>query len=77
MKCQIHVKRKGKTKCQSKGRLMRSKQFQTRATKADILQLKSDVDKLTSQFMPRLDKLEGRCFDADKKITLSRMISPR
>ena len=43
-------------------------QFQTRATKADILQLKSDVDKLTSQFMLRLDKLERRSFDAKKGI---------
>ena len=47
---------------------MRSKQFQTLATKADILQLKSDVDKLTSQFMLRLDKLERRSFDAKKGI---------
>ena len=31
-------------------------------------QLKSDVDRLTSPVMLRLDKLEGRCFDAEKEI---------
>ena len=44
------------------------RQFQTLATRDDIQQLKSDVDKLTSQVMLRLDKLEGRCFDAEKEI---------
>ena len=33
-------------------------------------QLKSDVDKLTSQVMLRLDKLEGRCFNAEKEIDI-------
>ena len=44
------------------------RQFQTLATRDDIQQLKSDVDKLTSQVMLRLDKLERRCFDAEKEI---------
>ena len=44
------------------------RQFHTLATRDDIQQLKSDVDKLTSQLMLRLDKLEGRCFVAEKEI---------
>ena len=44
------------------------RQFQTLATRDDIQQLKSAVDKLTCQVMLRLDKLEGRCFDAGKEI---------
>lgn len=44
------------------------KQLETLATKDDIPQLKGDVDKLTSQVMLRLHKLEGRCFDAEKEI---------
>ena len=43
-------------------------QFQTLATKNSIQQPKSDIDKLTSQVMLRLDKLVGRCFDAEKEI---------
>ena len=42
--------------------------FQTLATKDDIQQPKSDVDKLTSHVMLRLDKLERRCFDDEKEI---------
>ena len=33
-------------------------------------QFKSDVDKLTSQVMLWLDKLDGRCFDAGKEIDI-------
>ena len=33
-------------------------------------QFKSDVDKLTSQVMLQLDKLDGRCFDAGKEIDI-------
>ena len=44
------------------------RQFHTLATRDDIQQIKSDVDRLTSQLMLRLDKLEGRCFDAEKEI---------
>ena len=44
------------------------RQFQTLATRDDIQQLKSAVDKLTSPVMLRLDKPEGRCFDAEKEI---------
>jgi len=42
--------------------------FQTLATKDDIQQPKSDVDKLTSHVMLSLDKLERRCFDDEKEI---------
>ena len=44
------------------------RQFQTLATKDDIQQLKSDADRLISQVMLRLDKLEGKSFDAEKEI---------
>ena len=51
--------------------------FQTLATKDDIQQPKSDVDKLTSHVMLRLDKLERRCSDEEKESLKSDLTSVR
>ena len=45
------------------------KQFETLATKSDIRQLKSDLDKLTTRVTERMDRLEeSRCFDIENEL---------